>query len=130
MVRRIRWRYLIFHVHTPSNPKLEDVVNAMKKYLRAFLGIQGLSDVFFKLIMYDDNNKLGIIKCPHFSVMRIRAALALMRSINGMPSSMHIVRSTGTLKKAKALVNEISERLKSHWRELEVGMKKPSQATE
>ncbi|RLF07913.1 MAG: hypothetical protein DRJ60_01600 [Thermoprotei archaeon] len=130
MVKDIRWRYLIFHLHTPSNPRIESIKNALKKHLRSFLGVQGLSRAPFKLIMYDEHNKLGIIRCPHNAVTIIRAALALLDSIDGESASIHIAKSTGTLKKARILTKEIAEKLKSYWSELEVGMKKPSQATE
>ncbi|MHC1600759.1 MAG: Rpp14/Pop5 family protein [Candidatus Nezhaarchaeales archaeon] len=130
MVKDVRWRYLIFHLHTPSNPKPENIKSTLKKHLRTFLGIHGLSKSPFKLMIYDEQNKLGIIRCPHTSVIAMRAALALLNNIDGEPSSIHIVKSTGTFKKARTLAKEIAEKLKSHWGELEMGMKKPSQATE
>jgi len=130
MVKDVRWRYLIFHLHTPSNPKTENVKNTLKRHLRSFLGIYGLSRAPLKFMMYDEVNKLGIIRCPHNTVVTIRAALALLNNVDGQSASIHIAKSTGTLRKARALVKEIAEKLKSYWSELEVGMKKPSQATE
>jgi hypothetical protein len=40
------------------------------------------------------------------------------------------MKVSGTYKKAKLRVTRLAEKLKSHWAELEAGMKKPSQATE
>jgi RNase P/RNase MRP subunit POP5 len=130
MVKEVRWRYVIFHVHSPLSLKSEDLRAALKKHMRVFLGIYGLSRNLFKLMAYDEENKLGILKCAHESLEVIRAALALLSTIDGKPSAIHVMKVSGTYKKAKLRVTRLAEKLKSHWAELEAGMKKPSQATE
>ena len=130
MVREVRWRYLIFHVHSPLNLKSEDLKTALKKHMKSFLGVYGLSRNTFKLMTYDEENKLGILKCAQQSLEVIRAALALLSTINGEPSAIHVMKVSGTYKKARLRAFRLAERLKSHWAELEAGMKKPSQATE
>ncbi|MEM0232950.1 MAG: Rpp14/Pop5 family protein [Candidatus Nezhaarchaeales archaeon] len=130
MVKEVRWRYIIFHLHSPLSLKVEELNNVLKKHLRSFLGSYGLSKNPFKLIMYDEKSKLGILRCPHKSLEVISLGLALLSSIGGVSSAIHVARVTGTLKKARSITLELAEKLKSYWEELEVGMKKPSQATE
>ncbi len=95
-----------------------------------FLGTLGMAKHSIMIMSYDEMQKLGVIRCSHDAVTLIRAALALLNNVNGEPASLHIMKSTGTFKKAKFLLKELSEKLKSHWSELEAGMKRPSQATE
>jgi len=130
MVKEVRWRYLIFHVHSPLSLKTEDLKVALKNHLRTFLGTYGLSKNPFRLMAYDEESKLGILKCPHRSLEVIKVALALLSTINGEPSAIHVVKVSGTLKKAKSKASQLAEKLKFRWNELEAGMKKPSQATE
>lgn len=130
MVKEVRWRYVIFHVHSPLILKLEDLKAALKRHMRAFLGTYGLSRSSFKLMTYDEESKLGILRCSHDSLETIRVALALLSTINGEPSSIHVMKVVGTYRKAKSRATQLAEKLKSYWAELEAGMKKPSQATE
>ncbi|MDH5815772.1 MAG: Rpp14/Pop5 family protein [Candidatus Nezhaarchaeota archaeon] len=130
MVKEVRWRYIVFHLHSPLSPKVEELDSVLRKHIKSFLGSYGLSKNPFKLIMYDEKSKLGILRCPHKSLEVIRLALALLHSIGGMPSAIHVAKVSGTLKKARSITLELAEKLKSYWEELEAGMKKPSQATE
>ncbi|MCC6042072.1 MAG: Rpp14/Pop5 family protein [Candidatus Verstraetearchaeota archaeon] len=130
MVKEVRWRYVIFHVHSPLSLASEDLRAALRRHMKAFLGTYGLSRNPFKLMDYDEENKLGILKCAHESLEVIRAALALLSAINGEPSAIHVMKVSGTYKKAKSRAARLAEKLKSYWTELEAGMKKPSQATE
>ena len=129
-MKRVRWRYIIFHLHTTGSPSLEDVKKALKRSFRCLFGVYGLSLCQLKVISYDETSKLGVLKCPHKGVPMVRASIALLSDIAGNPSSIHVVAISGTLKRAMMRLNFASEKLKSHWREVEEGMKKPSQATE
>ncbi|MDI9619931.1 MAG: Rpp14/Pop5 family protein [Candidatus Nezhaarchaeota archaeon] len=130
MVKRIRWRYLVLHVHAPLDLEARDLERSLRGHIRMFLGVYGLSRCPFKLVAYDREGKIGIVRCPHDSVEALRAALAFLSDIGGVPSSLHVVKSSGTIKKARKVVEGYVEKLKSHWALLELGMKKPSQATE
>jgi len=130
MVKEVRWRYVIFHVHSPLNLRVEDLRVTLKKHMRSFLGTYGLSKNPLKLMAYDEVNKVGILKCPHMSLEIIRAALALLSTINDEPLAIHVMKVSGTYKKAKLIASQLARKLKFHWAELEAGMKKPSQATE
>ncbi|MEM4576757.1 MAG: Rpp14/Pop5 family protein [Candidatus Nezhaarchaeales archaeon] len=130
MVKEVRWRYLIIHIHSPLNLKGEDLSDILRKHFRSFLGIYGLSKHPFKIVAYNELSKIGILKCPHNSLTMIRAAIALLSSTRDGPLAAHVVRVSGTLKKARSIANRFAEKLKSYLEELESGMKKPSQATE
>jgi RNase P/RNase MRP subunit POP5 len=130
MVKEVRWRYVIFHVHSPLNLKVEDLRVTLKKHMRSFLGTYGLSKNPFKLMAYDEENKIGILKCSHTSLDIIRAALALLSAINDEPSAIHVMKVSGTYKNAKSIASRLTKKLKSYRAELEAGMKRPSQATE
>ncbi len=130
MVKEVRWRYVIFHVHSPLDLKAEDLRAALKKHMRSFLGIYGLSKTPLNLMAYDEESKLGILRCAHVSLEIVRAALALFSAADDKPLAFHVMKVSGTYRKARSMASRLAEKLKSHWAELEAGMKKPSQATE
>ncbi|HID15428.1 MAG TPA: hypothetical protein EYP16_01305 [Candidatus Atribacteria bacterium] len=109
MIKVHRNRYLIFEIHSPKPLNINKqklLKHIFDANLRLF-GEVGSSSIFINLIEYNENLQRGIIKCNHKSVLKLRAALASISELEGMPILIHIVKITGTIRKAREILNSL-----------------------
>jgi RNase P/RNase MRP subunit POP5 len=55
-------------------------------------------------VVYDLELRASIIRCQHDQARVLRAALAAVTGIKGVPLVLHVVGLSGTIKKAKRLI--------------------------
>ena len=97
-VREVRKRYLALKVEgsTPEDGReLEEII------LRALLdlfGQDGASRADLKLIEYDGEKGIGIVRCSHKHMGLVRAAIASVVEHDGKPIAIHVVDVSGTLR--------------------------------
>ena len=107
-VRRSRRRYLAIYIEgaRPSGPgELEELI--FSSLLRLF-GEVGASKALFKVIDYDGEEGLAIIRCGHEHMGLLRAALAAITDVRGSPTALHVIDVSGT---SKALRKRLPSRL-------------------
>lgn len=107
-VRRYKRRYLAVQVEgaRPRNAReLEELV--LNAILR-LSGELGASSATIKIIEYDAERGVGIIRCPHLRMGLVRAALASITALDGRPTALHVVDVSGTL---RALRKRLPSRL-------------------
>ena len=107
MVRFERKRYLLIHV-AKENGKIEGqkVREAIfNTYIRLF-GLKGLGEAKLSWISFDGERNLGILRCSHRALPRVRAAIALTSTIEGLKARICTVRVSGTIKSIKDFVKE------------------------
>ncbi|MFH1285098.1 MAG: Rpp14/Pop5 family protein, partial [Candidatus Micrarchaeota archaeon] len=56
-------------------------------------------------IGYDSQKKLGIFKCSHLELQRVKGALALVSEINGKPCALRVLRVSGLVGRLKTLLS-------------------------
>ncbi|MFW9935134.1 MAG: Rpp14/Pop5 family protein [Candidatus Thorarchaeota archaeon] len=98
---RTRQRYLAIRVHASQEPPSESAFrNAIWQQLQALYGELGVSRIGFWLTSYHPELKYTIIRCEHTQVRPLRAALATILEIDGVPLILQVMGISGTIRKA------------------------------
>ena len=106
MVRFERKRYLLFHVELDGEAKEGSIREAiLNSYVRLF-GLEGLGEAKLTWIGFDREKRLGILRCTHKDLPKVRAALALTSTINGSKARICTVRVSGTIKSIREFIGE------------------------
>ena len=74
------------------------VIDAMIQYL---YGVKGAVDMNYRLIEYFPEGNNAIVRCNHFMLTELRAALAHITDIAGEPARFDVLRVSGTIKSLK-----------------------------
>lgn len=96
-------RYLVFEIISKNEAELQDFVDALWSSCLALFGEVGASrfSLWVPQNLYDRGKKRGVVKCTHFSVENVRAALAAIKQIGNEPAIIHLLGTTGTILSAK-----------------------------
>lgn len=96
-------RYMVFEIISNKEIQLQDFIDALWGSCLALFGEAGSAgfSLWVPQNLYDAAKKRGIVKCTHFSVENVRAALAAIRQISGEPATIHVLGTTGTILSAK-----------------------------
>ncbi len=106
MVKLERKRYLLFHVEAEGEAEGGPVKEAiLNSYVRLF-GLKGLGEAKLTWIGFDREKRLGILRCTHRALSKVRTALALTSAINGSKARICTVRVSGTIKSIKEFIGE------------------------
>ena len=102
---RPRHRYLAVQLvgATDSVPE-EAFREGLWQQLQQLYGELGVSRTGFWVMIYDSAAHASIIRCQHDQVRELRAALATVTGIRGVPLLLHVVGLSGTINKAKQLI--------------------------
>jgi ribonuclease P/MRP protein subunit POP5 len=100
-------RYLSFEIISESDFSANEVQKAANESILNFLGTleAGKAGIMFLADKYSDNS--GVIKTGHKYVDKVRAALALIKTVDSKPVIFRTRVVSGTLKKAIAKYNEM-----------------------
>jgi len=100
---RERRRYLVFQVVSKEKMPFSDISNGIWHSVLNFLGELGTaeSEVWVIKNSWDEEKQLGIIRCEHTAVEKIRTALALVQRIGDQPVIVRVLGVSGTIKSAK-----------------------------
>ncbi len=102
-MHRIRRRYILFDIHYLSKPlDGRKIFTKICEIFKTLFGIIVYSSTNIKLIEYDQNLHIGIIRVSHNHVENLRAALALIKQIEGEEIIFHIHKVSGTLRSLKS----------------------------
>jgi RNase P/RNase MRP subunit POP5 len=99
---REKRRYLHFEV-VCSEASEEEAKQALYAGLLAFLGEQGVALANPKLIKYDAKTRRGILRCRRDALEAVRAAVALISSVDAKRARIDVINVSGSIKKARAL---------------------------
>ncbi|HEX55111.1 MAG: ribonuclease P protein component 2 [Candidatus Altiarchaeales archaeon] len=98
---RERNRYLVFEIISDYKFNRDEIVKSFWNSIMKFLGEHGVSKTSFWVLEWNGEKQRGILKVNHKSVDDVRAALTLIREINGRRVIFHTRGVSGTLKKAR-----------------------------
>ncbi len=100
---RDRKRYLAFKIISENKVNYYDLSNTMWHSILNFLGEFGSSesDPWIIKDSYKEDEQIGLIKCSHVSVEKVRAALALVQRIGDTRVIIQVLGISGTIKAAK-----------------------------
>lgn len=78
-----------------------DVQKLFTKAIYNLFGLKGLIEVSPRNILYNSLNKIGIIKCNHFSINKLFSALMIINEINNEKIVIEPIKTSGLLSKVK-----------------------------
>ncbi|MBD3261667.1 MAG: ribonuclease P [Candidatus Altiarchaeales archaeon] len=103
---RERNRYIAFEVVSNQRPSRRDLVSSLWYYHLRLWGEYGASRSSLWLMDWDKEKARGIIKVNHKSVDDVRATLALTSKIDRDDALIHVLKVSGTLKKARQAISK------------------------
>ena len=100
---RDRKRYLAYQVVSDSKLEFSEINNAIWYSIMNFMGEKGASEADIWIIKntYEEERKIGLIKCSHTSVEDVRTALALVQKMGENRMIIRVLGISGTMKAAK-----------------------------
>lgn len=98
---REKKRYLVYEVISESAVKQQDAEANIKIAFHEFLGDLGMAKAGIMFLKDWEKNK-GIIKMGHKEVDNVKAALTLVKEINGNKAIVKSLGLSGILEKARA----------------------------
>ena len=100
---RDKKRYLAFYVERGGEVQFMDLLNAIWQGILGFLGELGTAKagIWILKTTWDEQKRMGLIKCNNTAVEEVRAALALVNRVGDIPVTVTVVGVSGTIKGAK-----------------------------
>jgi len=93
----LKKRYILFRLEGQDLDK-EQMKRSLYAEALKFFGEFGLSIVALKLVEFDEKKNLGIIRCSREHYESVLGFLALIEVLNGVPSRLRTLKSSGTVK--------------------------------
>jgi len=94
-------RYMTFEVCAQRILEKKEVVSAILSALLRTHGEVGASKTSLWVIDWDGQKSRGILKTNHMAKDMVKSAMAMIREIDKKPAAFHVLKTSGTLKKAK-----------------------------
>lgn len=100
---REKKRYLAFEIISEKPVAFDGVVEAFWSSLLSLLGELGTAhaNVWFVKDAWDVTRQRGLVRCDHTAVEKVRVALALITSIEGVRVVPHSLGVSGTMEGAR-----------------------------
>ena len=95
---RAKKRYLAFELISEGPASRIDLVKEVAFSASSLLGDVTASECEIKVLGFEDWK--GIIQCSHIRVKETRASLATLTRIGGKRATLHILGTSGTIKRA------------------------------
>jgi len=113
LVKEKRNRYVIFEILSLERIAISkhELLEAMFSKILSLYGEFGASNIHLRLIEYDSSFQRGILRCNHKSLVMLRAALCMISELKGKSAFIRIIKVTGTLKKAREILNSLPKAL-------------------
>jgi len=96
--RRVRRRYLAVKIDSDQEPKKEEIYIAIWSSILRLFGEYGASLTDLRLIEYDMENRVAVLRCSHEALPLVKASIPCVTEIGGRPAVIHIQLVSGTLK--------------------------------
>ncbi len=97
---REKRRYILFEVMSEGEVDKQRLQRAIWDSVYSLYGDTGASESRLWLTSYDcgEDTGIGVLRCAHRVVERVRAALACIHSVDGIRVAIRVIRVSGTLK--------------------------------
>jgi RNase P/RNase MRP subunit POP5 len=97
---RFNQRYVSFAIlcggKTPAHPEAKDLVHT---HFISFFGEQGIAQLAFKFVKYDDRTGRGIVRCERGKVDEAVFCMACLSEWKGAPARLEPLSTSGTIKR-------------------------------
>ena len=95
---REKKRYILFSVASDVSFDEASVVRAINNIILSIFGSFGASKINSKLLEWNRERGIGILKCERSSKNKAIVALQFIREINGAKASINVIAVSGTIK--------------------------------
>lgn len=95
---RAKKRYIAFELISEGHVSRSDLVKEVMSSATSLLGDVTTSECDIRVLGFEDWK--GIIQCSHTKVKETRASLATLTRIGGKRATLHILGTSGTIKRA------------------------------
>lgn len=95
---RAKKRYLAFELISEAPVSRSELVKEVMFSASSLLGDVTTSECELKVLGFEDWK--GIIQCSHKKVKETRASLATLTRVNGKRATLHVLGTSGTVKRA------------------------------
>jgi ribonuclease P/MRP protein subunit POP5 len=95
---RAKKRYLAFELVSEGQVSRSDLVKEVMSSASSLLGDVTASECDIRVLGFEDWK--GIIQCSHTKVKETRASLATLTRVGGKRATLHVLGTSGTVKKA------------------------------
>lgn len=95
---RAKKRYLAFELVSEGQVSRSDLVKEVMSSASSLLGDVTASKCDIRVLGFEDCK--GIIQCSHTKVKETRASLATLTRVGGKRATLHVLGTSGTVKKA------------------------------
>ena len=97
-MKRIKRRYLALHLDSMVSPTRREIIDAIWNSVTKLYGEHGASLANLKLIDYDAEKKIAVIRTALTSLGMVRTAVASITSISNKDTAVHVRSVSGTIK--------------------------------
>lgn len=98
MLKKIKRRYLALKIDSEEAFSSKEFMDAAWGALLKLYGEYGASLSGLKLIDYDEEERLAVVRAAHEKVEAVRAALASITKIQDKPAAIHVLKVSGTIR--------------------------------
>ena len=107
-VMREKRRYVVFKIVSESNEKFsrDEITRALWDAVLGTIGTLGAAQAAFWIFEFEPRTQKGILRCTNKQLPVIRGSLTLLDKINQKKAFVYVTDVTGTIKKAKKLMEK------------------------
>jgi ribonuclease P/MRP protein subunit POP5 len=95
---RAKKRYLAFELISEGSISRSDMVKEVMSSASSLLGDVTASECDIRVLGFEEWK--GILQCSHTKVKETRASLATLTRVNGKRATLHVLGTSGTVKRA------------------------------
>lgn len=103
---REKRRYLGFRIEADGRLSGKEAEAGVLKGILSFIGELGFAKANPKLIRFDPESGIGILRCNVPKVERVQGALSLVNSIGGKKAAIRLLGVSGSIKKLGKKANK------------------------
>jgi RNase P/RNase MRP subunit POP5 len=104
-VRGTGRRYLAISLDGGDAFSEQEISDALYQAVQELFGDFGVSGLRPRLIEYDEEKRVGIVRCDRSHTREMRAALALITEISNSDAAVRVMGASGTIKSLKAAIS-------------------------
>lgn len=99
--KREKNRYIVFETISKREFGVDEISGAIWRSLFSLVGELGASRTAFRVVDWDRNLQIGILKVERNGLNSVRAALAMIKEVEREPAVFCVKSVSGILKKAR-----------------------------
>ena len=107
--RRIRKRYVVFTILSDKNLSKRDVESVITRVFKDFYGSDLLVKADPQLVYYEPRLMRGVIRVNGLYKDQLISVLGFIRDVNGVKCLFIPVKTTGTIRKARRIMERLEK---------------------